>query len=278
LADGGLALSAELSGPSAIAMSPSGNLYIADLGNGSVRLLQPTTLPANGVTNAASFIAGTLAPGEFFTIFGTGLGPAQLVLFTLSAQNTVGTSLAGTQVLINGVASPMIYTSGNQLTAIVPYATHGGPATLQVQYQGQTVLSQTMIVTASAPGIFSRNASGTGEAAALNQDTSLNSTSNPAARGSVIVLYATGGGQTSPLSGDGLLAAAPLPAQQLGAQVMIGGLNATVQYAGPAPGEVTGVMQINAVIPSGVTPGSAVPVILLAGGIPSPAGITIAVK
>jgi uncharacterized protein (TIGR03437 family) len=287
--DGGLATLAELSGPAGIAVSPSGNLYVADADNGAVRLLQPAPPPTIAVTNAASNRTGVLAPGELVTIYGSGMGPSQGAGFTLSSQQTVGTQLAGTQVLVNGAPSPVLYASAGQVNAIVPFATTGGPGTVQVQYQGQTVVSQSVTTAASAPGLFSRDGSGSGQAAALNQDSSPNSASNPAVRGSVIVLYATGYGQSTPLGVDGSLATSPYGKPQLSVQVLIGGQQATVQYAGAAPMEVAGVMQINAVIPATVTPGSAVTVSvsigfteathgLSIGGVGSQGGVTIAVS
>jgi uncharacterized protein (TIGR03437 family) len=53
-------------------------------------------------------------------------------------------------------------------------------------------------VAASAPGIFTLDATGIGPGAVLNQDNSVNGVANPAARGSVMSIDATGEGQTSP--------------------------------------------------------------------------------
>jgi uncharacterized protein (TIGR03437 family) len=51
-----------------------------------------------------------------------------------------------------------------------------------------------------------------------------------------------------------------------------------VSYAGAAPGLVAGVTQVNALIPSGVNPGSAIPIVLTIGGVSSQAGVTIAIQ
>jgi uncharacterized protein (TIGR03437 family) len=127
------------------------------------------------------------------------------------------------------------------------------------------------------PGIFTANASGKGQSAALNQDGSVNSASNAAARGSVITLFVTGEGATNPQSLDGRLAVAPYtaPAQPVG--VTIGGSQATVQYAGGAPGEVAGMIQVNAVIPADIPAGTA-SVMVSVGGTPAATGVTIEVK
>ena len=138
--------------------------------------------------------------------------------------------------------------------------------------------SVTLPVAAALPGLFTANGSGKGEGAILNQDSSVNSASNPAAQGSVIVLYGTGGGQTSPASIDGGFN--PLNAEGtllLPVTVTIGGQTATVNYAGPAPGLVDGVMQINAVLPSGIASG-AVPVVVQVGTASSQTAVTVAVQ
>ena len=102
-------------------------------------------------------------------------------------------------------------------------------------------------VFAAAPGLFTADGTGAGQAAAINQDGTINSASNPAPIGSVISLYATGGGQTSPAGVDGQVSTSPLARQSLPVQVYIGQQIVTtqLQYAGPAPGEIAGLMQIN---------------------------------
>jgi uncharacterized protein (TIGR03437 family) len=129
----------------------------------------------------------------------------------------------------------------------------------------------------AASAIFTANASGVGEGAIVNADGSVNGPFNPASRGTAIKIYCTGGGQTSPPSTTGALApgAAML---NLPVTVTIGGLNAQVLYAGSAPGEVSGVVQINAVVPQTLTPGTALPVQISIGGIPSQTGVTVAIQ
>jgi len=51
--------------------------------------------------------------------------------------------------------------------------------------------------------------------------------------------------------------------------VSIGGIDAVVSYAGAVPTLVAGIMQINAQIPIGIPPGSAVPVVVTMGGVRS---------
>ena len=93
-----------------------------------------------------------------------------------------------------------------------------------------------------------------------------------------MVLYATGEGQTVPDGVDGLLTGTTLRRPALPVSVTIGGQPAEVLYAGSAPGLVSGVLQVNARIPAGVTTGPAIPVVVTVGGASSQAGVTLAVR
>jgi uncharacterized protein (TIGR03437 family) len=120
--------------------------------------------------------------------------------------------------------------------------------------------------------------SGAGQGAILNQNSTVNSPSNPAAKGSIIIVFATGAGQTDPGGTDGQLAGDPLPIPLLPVSVQIGGLDAKVLYAGAAPGLVAGVLQVNCVAPLDSPSGYAVPIVLSVGKTSSPAGVTVAIK
>jgi len=125
--------------------------------------------------------------------------------------------------------------------------------------------------------LFTINEQGTGEAALLNQDGSVNSDNNPAARGSEIQFFGTGEGVTSPSVPDGTLATTSLPVPMLPVSVTIGGQSASVKYAGTAPGGVAGFLQINVIVPAGVSPGD-LPVVVTIGTASSPSNVTVAVK
>jgi uncharacterized protein (TIGR03437 family) len=217
-----------------------------------------------GVINAASGAATTVAPGMAISIFGTALGPQTPVTFTLpAAGGTVATTLGGTQVLFDGTAVPIIYTSSTQVNAMVPFELASKASTvLTVSFNGQTSAGMTLPVVAAEPGLFTANASGTGEGAILNQDGSVNSASNPAAAGSVIQLFGTGAGLTIPASIDGGFN----PITTTGALVMVttstvGGETASVYYAGPAPSLLAGVFQVDVTLPSDVASGN-IPVVV----------------
>jgi uncharacterized protein (TIGR03437 family) len=126
------------------------------------------------------------------------------------------------------------------------------------------------------PALFTLNY-GTGNAVVVNQDGTINSDQNPAPRGSIVVLYATGEGQTSPAGVTGQAAAAPFPGPVLKVSLTMAGVPANILFAGEAPGFV-GLMQINAQVPTGFVPPGDLPVVLAVGPYQSPAGVTIAVE
>jgi uncharacterized protein (TIGR03437 family) len=129
------------------------------------------------------------------------------------------------------------------------------------------------------PGLFTSNASGSGQAAALNQNFTINGPNNPEQRGNVIVLYATGMGQTSPGGTTGrIMAGADLRRPLAPVTVRIGGQVAEVQYAGSAPGLVAGAVQINARIPQNSIIGPNVPVQVQIGNASSQGNVTISVQ
>jgi uncharacterized protein (TIGR03437 family) len=178
----------------------------------------------------------------------------------------------------------MVYAAQNQVAPIVPYEVAGKASTnIQVEYNGLRTPALNMPVAPSAPALFTSHSTGIGQAAILNEDGSVNSSANPAAKGSVVVLFATGEGQTNPGGVDGKLAAAlPLPAPLLPVTVLVGGpqgtgKNAAVLYAGAAPTLVAGVLQINIVVPADAPSGN-VPVSISVGGVSSGEMATVAIR
>jgi uncharacterized protein (TIGR03437 family) len=133
-------------------------------------------------------------------------------------------------------------------------------------------------VAPSAPGLFSVNFSGTGQAVVYNADNSVNSASNPAARGSIIQIFGTGEGQTSPPGQDGLFATGLPPKPALPVSVMIGSVPQTqFAYIGGVPGEPPGILQVNVTVASG-TPTGNQPLIVQVGTASSQPDLTVAIK
>jgi uncharacterized protein (TIGR03437 family) len=235
-----------------------------------------------GVTNAASFRSATeqggVSPGQLVTFFGQNMGPAQLAGLRLDGAGLVANSLAGTRVLFDGVAAPLIYTSAGQLAAVVPYAVEGRATTqVQVEYEGRLSNTIALPIIAAAPALFTADSSGRGQGAILNQNGTLNTPTNQADRGSIVILYLTGEGATNPAGVDGKPNASPAPQPKLPVSVSIGGIDAQILYAGGAPGLVAGVMQINVRIPQSAQSGSQ-PIIVNVGSFSSRPNVTVAVQ
>lgn len=216
----------------------------------------PANLPLlTAVTNAASYAAEGVAPGEVLTLFGEPLGPDARILF-------------------DGVPSPMIYSLATQSSAVAPFRLSEREFTsVAVQRGGQSSLPWLIQVLPAKPGIFTLNGSGRGTAAALNENGSVNSEANPASPGSIVVLYATGGGAMTPPGSDGQ-AATGISSLNLPVRVEINGQSATVQYAGNAPGLLQGVIQVNVQLPAAL-PRGANSVVLIVGTARSASGVTI---
>jgi uncharacterized protein (TIGR03437 family) len=231
------------------------------------------------VKNAASYAQGSVSPGEIVALGGSNLGPTKGAGLQLTADGTaVAKSLAGTRVLFDGTPAALTYASAVQVNAVAPYTLRPGATTqIQVEYQGALSNAISMPVQATTPGVFTVDSSGLGGGAILNQDYQTNTGTIPAPRGQTIMIYCTGGGVTNPPSVDGSITGVP-PELTQPVSVTIGGVDAPVAYKGAAPTAIAGLTQINAVVPQGVTPGPAVPIVLTIGGVSSQTGVTVSVK
>ncbi len=278
--DGGPAASAQLGAVAGIALDTQGDLYIADQSNNVIRMLQLTSpIPSAGtVVNAASNLSGPVAPGEWITIFGSGLGPTTLTTSQPDQFGNTPTQVAGTTVYFSGVPAPIFYSWSTQAGVVVPYETMPPSATLSVQFGTQVSLQLPVTVAASAPGLFTANGSGLGQAMALNQvSQTWNTSSSPVPQGTIITLYATGQGEVTPTVPDGAPNNAGFAHPVLPVTATIGGVSAGVDYAGGDTGLPPGMIRIDVGVPNGVT-GNAVPVVIKIGSVSSQPGVTIAVK
>jgi uncharacterized protein (TIGR03437 family) len=259
-----------------LAMDPSNSSALYACGpNGIYKTLtgaevQSASILITGFGNAASYAGGPVSPGEIVVITGYGLGPAELIPGTLGANGLYSTQLSGTTVRFNAIPAPLIYTSATQVAALVPdmVSLFSGGVQVTVTYEGRTSISISSNVVSYYPGVFTLNATGTGQAVAQNEDGSINTASNPAKVGDVISLYVTG------------LRQADSPTSPVFVIIGMGGQAISSSTKDLMPG----VLQVDARIPGGVQTGSAVPVLVVVGD-PSldsdsstQLGVTIAVQ
>jgi uncharacterized protein (TIGR03437 family) len=208
-----------------------------------------------GILSGATFAptGGAIAPGEFLSIFGSGLSPDKT---TTAATPPYPTGLAGATVRINDTLAPIALVSSNQLNVLVPYAVTGTAATLVVTAGGTASNSVTVPLAASAPGVFSQDSSGTGIGAILHANNSKVTAASPAKRGETISIYLTGLGAVEPPVPDGTAGGSnPTSKTVSPVAVYLNGQKATVVYSGLAPGS-PGLYQMNVTIPSDLVLGT----------------------
>lgn len=215
-----------------------------------------------GVTNSAGGgYSTTVVLNELVTLYGIGLGPATPI--NGQVQNGAFTSsLGGYQVLIDSRPAPLLYADSGQMNIVVPHDI-GTSSHVQVVTPAGTVDGPILSVLYSTlPAIFQD--SQTGWTAALNQDGSINSPSNPAKHGSVVTLFASGGGAN--YFADG--AVVPMGIYNAAATVWAGDSRSfEVVFAGDAPGLVAGIMQINLRLPDSLPPGGTLTFTVVIGGV-----------
>jgi uncharacterized protein (TIGR03437 family) len=238
----------------------------------------PPVLGVGGIVNAASYAGSApVAPGSLISLFGTKMG------VTASAGTVpLPTSLGGSSIAIAGQLVPLTFMSDGQVNAMVPYGVSVNTNMQAIVTRGASYSApQSVTVADAAPGVFTKDGSGQGQGLVFVADASGSQTladaSHPAKAGDAIVIYCTGLGQVNPPVTTGTAAPlAPLSNAVNAATVTVGGQNAPVFFGGLTP-QFVGLYQVNAIMPSGVTPGSQVPVVVTAAG-QSSKPVTIAVK
>ena len=222
-----------------------GKVYIGALNNLLVYGLSPPSGSSiASIVNSASFNS-SVAPGSLISIFGANLAQGT----PYATQIPLPISLADTSVIINGVRAGLLYVSPTQINLQIPPQTQAGSVSVVVITSGVSPPYMTLQVAAVAPQIF---ASAGNRLLAFNQDTSVNSPSNPAASASVITIF---------LTGQGAMTSTTATVNNQPVQLL---------YAGPAPGTV-GVAQINLQLPA-LPPGD-YPVQVTINSVPSNSGL-----
>jgi len=239
--------------------------------------------PATSSRAFANSAYGTVvAPGSLATLYGTNLaGPTVLA----DAAPPWPVTLGGTSMTVGNTSAPLYYVSPGQINFQVPYFNITAPsATNLTVTEGAFNTTVTVMVTPYAPGLYTTNAQGTGQAAAIIAGTASIVApsgafpgSRPARKSEFVSLYCTGLGPVSrrPALGDPA-PSSPLATTTATPSVTVGDVNAIVNFSGLAPGYV-GLYQVNVQIPDTAPSGDAVPVILSIGGATANT-VTIAVQ
>jgi uncharacterized protein (TIGR03437 family) len=201
--------------------------------------------------NEAPFTAG-VSPGEFVTLYGTGLAPS------LQVNTSFPTMLNGVQVLVDGIPAPIYYVSPTQIAAIVPYSANTfSLARFQVVNNGSTSNSVIEMVNLTTPGVFTLSANGLGDGAIEHADGSVVTESNPAQPGETVAAYMSGLGAVFPPVTAGTVGpASPLSYTTNMINGYINGIAATVyNNEGILAPYLTGLYQVNITIPTTATAG-----------------------
>jgi len=220
---------------------------------------------AAGITNAASFLPG-ITPGGIATIFGSELTTGVRGRILAADRLPLPTQLAGTSVRVNGIDAPLFAVANvegqEQINLQVPYELAGqATATVVVINSGVAGAPAQVPVLAAQPGIFTVPGTTLPGGYSLGvithgADGRLVTRENPARRGEVVVIYATGLGPVSPAPRTGAPATAePLSWTVTEPVVIMRGQRAEVQFSGLTPGFVA-LYQVNIRIPEAVIPGT----------------------
>jgi uncharacterized protein (TIGR03437 family) len=231
------------------------------------------------IANSASLLHDAVSPGEVVAIFGAHIGPEKMTDLQVDDTGHAANTVADTQVLFDGVPAPLLYTSSSEIGAVVPFGIAGPTTQMQVLYRGQRSTVSAVSVVPAVPALFALDGTGGGQGAILNADGSVNSWDHPAKRGSIVALFGTGLGQTTPQSEDGRVTdGSTLPTVVLPVTVLIDGQPAEILYAGAAPGMLLGFVQVNVRIPNTVTAEGDLRVALKVGDYASPTIVTLNVR
>lgn len=264
--------------PLDIKVDRNSNLVMADLSNRIAFFYQ-----AQASVNGANQQNLNLAPGMITSMYSQGGVFADELAVASTA--SLPRLLADTEVLFDDQPVPLFFVSPNQINYQIPWSASPGTfadVTVVKKSTGQVMASAFVRIDTVSPGFFTATANGRGQISALNQDNTVNSITNPIARGQVIQLYGTGIGSVSNTPADGEPSPSSPLAEGQKPDVVINGRTipaGDVLFSGLAPGFV-GLWQLNVRIPDFVPPGNSISVLVLLRSVPSQnnLGTVIAVK
>jgi uncharacterized protein (TIGR03437 family) len=245
--------------------------------------LQPNTsapvIASGGAVNAASLTPlAPLAAGGLIRISGTNLAAGPV----LSEELPLKTELNGTQVILAGRPLPLQFASNGLIDAIVPFDVPINTTHQMIVQRGFTYsVPEPVTVAAVQPAVFTTDKSGKGAAliAGIKPDGTqfIVDTDNPVTEGDTVIISCAGLGPVDPPVDAGAAAPSDPLSQTINpVTVTIGGQTATVVSAALAP-DLTGIYQITAVVPAGITPAADATLIVTVADQSSPA-VTIAVQ
>ena len=231
----------------------------------------PPRIAAGGVVHGASFVVDPLAPGTIVSIFGSNLSSEPASGGGRSASSVpLPTELAGTQMILGGRPLPILFSREDQVNAVLPFEVadrlnESLPLLVRRTDAGSLGVPEPVLVNVARPGVFTRNASGSGPGSIQNANFQIVTLARPVKAGDAIIIYGTGLGAVSPEVASGEPApASPLARTAEDVTVTIGGRPARVLFAGLTPG-FTSLYQVNAVVPAGLPAGEADLVVSIAG-------------
>lgn len=214
------------------------------------------------IQNGAGF-GSALSAGSWATLFGTFAGVSQT-----TGATPVGTNLAGVTVTVASLPAPVYFVSTSQINFIVPAAAPAGIQPIQVK-AGTATFDGTIRILSAAPGLFTQDAATPPKGASLNQNFSLNTSTNVALRGDIVQIYGSGPGAFNLPVTDGAAASTTvLNPTRSTPQVFVGGVPAEVQFSGLAPG-FAALWQLNIKIPAQSFITGRVPVVVYVDGVNS---------
>jgi uncharacterized protein (TIGR03437 family) len=243
---------------SAVVQAADGSVFFAGELLSKIRFGDPGWIApfcmTPSILNSATLAVAQVVPGEFVSISGRGIGPAQGLTAPPASADGSPTSLGGVRVLFDGVPAPVFYAQSLQVNAQAPFELAGKTkTTVTLEFNGASMGSFNVPIRFGDPGLFRLQPNISAQALAVNSDGTINSPNNPAARGSVIALWGTGFGSITPACPTGGLNP-PGPAD-LGAGLSANIYGGDVVYAGSAPYLPCGIVQINVQIPMDAAPG-----------------------
>jgi uncharacterized protein (TIGR03437 family) len=208
---------------------------------------------AAGIVNAADNLPGPLAPNTLASLYGVRLSYVTKSISPADIQGSVlPTVLPGTgvHVIVGNFPATIYYVSPTQINFLVPANLLPAAYTVQVVLEGHSGPLVEIQLAAASPALFQLDAH---NAVAIRADGSVITPEAPVKPGGIVILYATGLGQTQPPVPYGQLFNQAAPLDQLtDFKLVLDGVAApasAVAYAGIAPG-FAGLYQINVVLPT----------------------------